>query len=125
MTDKPPASRPALRKSVDAAIHPALAGRSSPLGGSPAAAAEAKAGPATAPSARADNSPRAGARPLTRQKRAPTSDVLRARKSDPAVLVKVEMPKSLRKRLRAAAKEQGLSAEELAAQLIAAGLQRR
>lgn len=110
MSDKNPPSRPALRKSVDAALHPALAGR--PAHHPPAI----KPGPTT---------PALGKKPLAKAKRAPTSDVLRPTKHDPAVKLTVSIPKSLRKRLRVLAKEQGLDVEQYAARLIADALNKR
>ncbi len=117
MTEKTPASRPALRRSVDATVHPALAGRA------PASLSAPRApSPATA-SAEPDAKPAAPRKPLGKAKRAATSDVLRPRKKDPAVTVTVTVPKSLRKQLRAVAKARGIDAETLAAAFIAEGLQ--
>ena len=110
MTEKTPPSRPALRRSVDATVHPALAGRSASIpsgrGGTPAEP------PAPEPVQRT------GKRPTT-------SDVLRPTKKDPLVKVTVVMPKSMRKRLRKFAEQRGSTAEELAAQFIAEGLEQR
>lgn len=110
MTGKQPESRPALRKSVDAALHPALAGRVAPI-------------PAAKPS---DDTHGArlqkAAAPPRKGKRGANSDVLRPTKSDPAVKLTVEIPKSLRKRLRAQAKAEGVEVEQYAARLIAEGL---
>lgn len=129
MTDKTPPSRPALRKSVDAALHPALAGRtirteSEHQAGSPAAspAVPGAADKAARDSARerAESAARSpSGKPLGKARRAPTSDVLRPTKHDPAVHVTVAMPKSMRKRLRTLAKQQGVEPEVLAAQLLA------
>ena len=117
MTEKTPPSRPALRKSVDATVHPALAGRAvagsiGPGAGRSTAATQlaASPSPATEP-------------PLRKSKRSATSDTVRPTKKDPAVKVTVEMPKSLRKRLRKQAEQRGLAPELLAAQFIAEGLQ--
>lgn len=110
MSDKSPPSRPALRKSVDAALHPALAGR--PVHHPPAITPAPKPAPP-------------GKKPLAKAKRAPTSDVLRPTKQDPAVKLTVTIPKSLRKRLRAMAKQAGVEPEVFAARLIADSLNQR
>lgn len=119
MTEKTPPSRPALRKSVDAGVHPALAGRpvTGSIGTDTARGTTAAATPATAPAG-----PRPGP-PLRKTKRAPTSDAVRPSKKDPAVKITLELPKSLRKRLRRQAERQGISPALLAAQLLAEGLQ--
>jgi hypothetical protein len=110
MTEKTPPSRPALRRSVDATVHPALAGRSAPIPGG-------GAGTSAEPPAREPAS-RKGKRPTT-------SDVLRPTKKDPLVKVTVVMPKSVRKQLRKTAEQRGIEAEQLAAQFIADGLEPR
>ena len=109
MTEKTPPSRPALRRSVDAAVHPALAGRSAAMPG------HGGAGPAE-PTTSGTPALRKSARPAT-------SDVLRPTKKDPPVKLSVVMPKSMRKRLRKTAAQRGLEAEQLAAQFIADGLE--
>jgi ribosome-binding protein aMBF1 (putative translation factor) len=110
MSEKIPPSRPALRRSVDATVHPALAGRSAamPAHGGGATAAQP---PAREPGGRKTSHPA-------------TSDVLRPTKKDPPVKLSVVMPKSMRKRLRKAAEQRGLQAEQLAAQFIADGIDR-
>lgn len=120
MTEKSPPSRPALRKSVDAALHPALAGRpvqqppaTSSTTGTTSIGAKPVGAKRAAPTAR---------KPLTKAKRAPTSDVLRPTKQDPAVKLTITIPKSLRKQLKVLAKEQGVSPQELAARVIADAL---
>ncbi len=111
MTEKTPPSRPALRRSVDATVHPALAGRSAPV---PARSDTTDAAAPAAPSRQQQQ--------LRKNRRPATSDVLRPTKKDPPVKVTAVMPKSVRKRLRKAAEQRGQSAEDLAAQLIAEGL---
>ena len=91
-----PAPRPALRKADDAYVHPATPG----------------ATPGATPVAR----PRK-ADLRTRPGRS-TSDVLRPKKADPAVTIKVELPNSVRKELRRQAKNAGLKAEQLAAYVL-------
>ncbi len=110
MSDKQPTSRPALRKAADASVHPALAGR-------PVVTVAGATSPKAKPSARSTGKPLSKA-----TKRAPTSDVLRPTKHDPAVTLKVTMPKSLRKKLRGQAGQAGLEPEQLALRLIAEGL---
>lgn len=110
MTEKTPPSRPALRRSVDATVHPALAGRSSPI-------AVGGASTPAEPAAR---------EPMSRRSNRPsTSDVLRPTKKDPLVKLNVVVPKSVRKRLRKTAEQRGTEAEQLAAQFIAEGLEQR
>lgn len=83
-----PQPRPALRKAGDAYVHPATP----------------------------------GAKPrkpdLRTQPGRSTSDVLRPRKQDPAVTLKVILPKSVRRELRRQAKSAGLEAEQLAAYVL-------
>ena len=110
MTEKTPPPRPALRRSVDATVHPALAGRSAPAPTGGGAADAAAPGPQTRQ------------QQVRKTRRPTTSDVLRPTKKDPPVKVTAVMPKSVRKRLRKAAEERGTTAEDLAAQLIAEGL---
>lgn len=111
MSNKSQTRRPALRRSVDADVHPALAGRSTTMPTSGAA-----------PSKRAaERSGKSG----QGKKRATTSDVYRPTKKDPPVKLAVVLPKSVRKRLRKAAEQRGLSAEELAARFIAEGMESR
>jgi hypothetical protein len=110
MTEKTPPSRPALRRSVDATVHPALAGRSAPVPTRGDTADTAAPAPRSRPQQSAKN------------RRPTTSDVLRPTKKDPPVKVTAVMPKSVRKRLRKAAEQRGLSVEDFAAQLIAEGL---
>jgi hypothetical protein len=131
MSNTPP-SRPALRKSADATLHPALAGRvihqpprdrpaeqrtpsGKPLG---KAAAQSASGKQSASS----GTPTSGLSATGKRKRGATSDVLRPTKQDPATKLTLVIPKSLRKRLKAQAKLQGLEPEQLAARLITEGL---
>jgi len=113
MTDRNPPSRPALRKSVDATVHPALGGRPHAAGHLASGGSKQAAGTA------ASGSTGGGKQ---RSKRSATSDVLRPSKQDPAVTLKVSIPKSLRKQLRAAAKQADTEPSDLAAKLIAEGL---
>jgi hypothetical protein len=131
MSNTPP-SRPALRKSADATLHPALAGRvihqpppdrhagqrsvnGKPLGKASAASASGKQATRSVTAA-ADLSA------TGKRKRGATSDVLRPTKQDPATKLTLVIPKSLRKRLKAQAKMVGLEPEQLAASLITEGL---
>ena len=124
MNEKAPPSRPALRKAVDASVHPALAGRSVVGARSVATvgAAEQKSAPSKA-GASTNRSASGKPKPLGKAKRAPTSDVLRPTKSDPAVKLALTVPKSVRKRLRAMAKQRGVEVEVLTATLIVERLQ--
>ncbi len=115
MSQSDPPSRPALRKAVDATLHPALAGRATGYAGSGLK-------PTGKPAAGQSRQVRPNGKPLSKAKRSPTSDVLRPTKRDPAVTLKVTVPKSLRKKLRNRAAGLGVDPERLAAQLIAEGL---
>ena len=124
-----PAPRPALRKSIDASVHPALAGKSAGIGlrpsGSrpaegPASQKEtAKPGKNAARSADTDTA----APPAWTLRTGTAADAVRPTKKDPAVTIKVTIPKSMRKSLRQAAKQRGMEPEALAAEFLAERLQ--
>lgn len=111
MTAKADDSRPALRKSVDAEVHPALAGRPGTMGRR------------TDPGTRTPPVSPPGKKLEKPVKPATTADVLRVTKKNPAVQLTVVLPKSLRRELKAAARSRGLKSSELAAQYIAERLQ--
>lgn len=118
-----PTPRPALRKSADASLHPALAPRPGSVGETPAAGGSAqlhKERPAsTSPAATADRGRQKG-RP---RRRGATSDVLRPTKKDPPVELTITVPKSVKRALKQAAKERGTSPDAYAAAVLASALQ--
>lgn len=100
MAKKPPEPRPALQRAADADVHP-VRGRSMPA-------------------------PRSAGNSLRPSKGGPsTSDAIRGPAKDKLVDLGVRIPKSLRKELRARAKEEGVSVDELAATLLSSALGRR
>lgn len=100
MAKKPPEPRPALRRAADADLHP-VSGRTPP-------------------------STRIGGNSLRPGKGGPTtSDALTGSAKDKLVDLGVRIPKSLRKEMRARAKEEGVSVDELTATLLATALGHR
>lgn len=114
-----------LAKAADAEVHPVL-GRAAPAPVTPAPVAPAPV-PAYVPAARYDPPPREKAKrkSLKPGKGSATSDAILGATKDKLVDLGVRVPKSVRKRLKAEAKERGLSPDAIVTAILDAALDDR